>query len=118
MTLIRPWETFVDTVRFEELVPHVYIWRQLRHLDAGYAHDLLTGTRIGNPLEEHNQYEEASLLKMVPDDELEVRLYLPVTDYFTGEPARVYANAFTVGRWQLLEEEIARRAKVEAEFID
>jgi hypothetical protein len=119
MTLIRPWETFVDTVGFEEITPDVYLRHQLRFLKSGYAHDLLTGTQIGDPLQgKLDQYDGASLLTMVPDDALEVRLYLPVADYFTGEPARVYADGFTVRRWELLGREVARRAEIEAEFAN
>lgn len=106
MTLIRPWESFVDTITFKELMPRVFLRDQLAFLESGRAFDHLTGTFIGNPLGERDQYDEASLLAMVPDDELEIRLYLPVTDYFSGEPARVYANGFTVGRWEMLEREV------------
>lgn len=118
MTLIRPGETFLDTVEFEKLMPWGSLRYQLTFQESGRAFDRLTGAFIGDPLEKRDQYDEASLLTMVPDDELEVCLFLPVTDYFSGEPARVYANEFTVGRWELLEKEIARRVKIKAKFID
>lgn len=93
----------MDTVEFKELMPKVLLRDQLAFLENGRAFDYLTGTAIGNPLDERDQYDEALLLAMIPDDELEIRLYLPVTDYFSGKPARVYADGFAVGRWEMLE---------------
>lgn len=118
MTLIRPWETFVDTVGLEELMPRVFFRNQLAFLESGKAFDHLTGTAIGDPQGDLAQYDAASLMTMVPDDELEMRLYLPVIDYFNGKLARVYANGLSVGRWKLLEREMEEMARIRAEVVD
>jgi len=118
MTLIRPWERFVDTVDFKGLMPFVSIGDQLAFPDDNFAFDRLTGTRIGDPSRERSQYKETSLPAMLPNDALEVRLYLPVMDYFTGEPARVYANGFLIGRWEMLERMATRRTEMMTGFAD
>ena len=101
--LIRPRETFTDTIGTENLIPYLSLRDQLKFSDDETVYDRLTGEFIGDPLAGKNQYDAYSLYKLVPDDELEVRLYLPVTDYFNGKREKVLSKGISISRWEALE---------------
>jgi len=104
LVLIRPQETFIDTIPVENLIPYLPIRNQFVFPDdGGRVYDRLTGKFIGDRMVGFDQYEANLLHKLVPNDDLDIRLYLPVTDYFSGKRSKVFSTEIPISRWEVLE---------------